>query len=66
MLDEIIDIPKADIINDTKKIETLLKQTKAFTRDEFSKLLLTCHNINNDKLSPTEAFDEISKHKNTL
>lgn len=63
LLDEIIDIPKADIVNDTKKIEALLRQTKAFTRDEFSKLLFTCHNIirNNDKLTPEEAFEEISK-----
>lgn len=62
-LEEIIDIPKADIVNDEKKITDLLKQTKAFTRDEFSKLLFKCHNIirNNDKLSPEAAFDEISK-----
>ena len=63
LLDEIIDIPKADVINDSKIITALLKQTKAFTRNEFSKLLFTCHNIirNNDKLSPEAAFDEISK-----
>ncbi len=62
-LEEIIDIPKASIINNDKKIQELLKQTKAFTRDEFSKLLFKCHNIirNNDKLSPEAAFDEISK-----
>jgi len=62
-LEEIIDIPDAKIIADAKKINDLLKQTKAFTRDEFSRLLLTCHNIirNNDKLSPEAAFDEISK-----
>ncbi len=62
-LDEIIDIPNAKIIDDKKKISELLKQTKAFTRDEFSKLLFKCHNIirNNDKLSPEAAFDEISK-----
>lgn len=62
-LEEIIDIPKANIVNDEKKISDLLKQTKAFTRDEFSKLLFKCHNIirNNDKLSPEAAFDEISK-----
>jgi len=62
-LDEIIDIPNASIINNDKKITALLKQTKAFTRDEFSKLLFKCHNIirNNDKLSPEAAFDEISK-----
>lgn len=63
LLDEIIDIPKADIVHDTQKIDVLLKQTKTFTRDEFSQLLVTCHKIirNNDKLSPEAAFDEISK-----
>ena len=62
-LEEITEIPNVDIINNTKKVEELLKQTKAFTRDEFSKLLFKCHNIirNNDKLSPEAAFDEISK-----
>lgn len=62
-LDEIIDIPNAKIIDDKKKINELLKQTKAFTREEFSKLLFKCHSIirNNDKLSPEAAFDEISK-----
>lgn len=62
-LEEIVDIPKASAVNNTKKIDELLKQTKVFTRDEFSKLLFKCHNIirNNDKLSPEAAFDEISK-----
>ena len=62
-LDEIVDIPKAAKANNQKEIDRLLKQTKAFTRDEFSKLLSKCHNIirNNDKLSPEAAFDEISK-----
>ncbi len=62
-LEEVINIPDASIINNKKKVEELLKQTKAFTRDEFSKLLFKCHNIirNNDKLSPEAAFDEISK-----
>lgn len=62
-LDEIADIPAAEKATNQKEIEKLLKQTKAFTRDEFSKLLFKCHNIirNNDKLSPEAAFDEISK-----
>lgn len=62
-LEEVVNIPNAkEIVND-KKVSELLKQTKAFTRDEFSKLLFKCHNIirNNDKLSPEAAFDEISK-----
>jgi len=62
-LEEVVNIPDASIINNEKKLTELLKQTKAFTRDEFSKLLFKCHNIirNNDKLSPEAAFDEISK-----
>jgi len=62
-LEEVVNIPDASIINNDKKVSELLKQTKAFTRDEFSKLLFKCHNIirNNDKLSPEAAFDEISK-----
>jgi len=62
-LDEVVNIPDAATAKDEKKINELLKQTKAFTRDEFSKLLFKCHNIirNNDKLSPEAAFDEISK-----
>ena len=73
-LEEIVDIPKAEDLTNAKKIKELLSQTKAFTREEFSKLLFKCHNIirNNDKLSPEAAFDEISKvlfikirHKNS-
>lgn len=62
-LEEILNIPKADIINDEKEINALLGQTIEFARDDFSRLLFRCHNIirNNDKLSPEAAFDEISK-----
>ena len=62
-LEEVVNIPTAEEMKSEKKINELLKQTKAFTRDEFSKLLFKCHNIirNNDKLSPEAAFDEISK-----
>ena len=62
-LEEVVNIPDAKTVLDEKAVNELLKQTKAFTRDEFSKLLFKCHNIirNNDKLSPEAAFDEISK-----
>ena len=62
-LEEIVDIPKAEELTNAKKIKELLSQTKAFTSEEFRKLLTKCHNIirNNDKLSPEAAFDEISK-----
>lgn len=62
-LEEIVGIPFAKDINNDKKIDELLTQTKAFTRDEFTKVLQACHNIirDNDKLGPAESFDEISK-----
>lgn len=62
-LEEIADIPTAEVATIEKKVNELLNQTKAFTREEFSRLLYKCHNIirNNDKLSPEAAFDEISK-----
>jgi type I restriction enzyme M protein len=61
--EEIMDIPKADCVNDESAIKKLLSPRKPFTRDEFRKLLFKCHSIirNNDKLSPEAAFDEVSK-----
>lgn len=60
---EIVELPTVKDVGNGKRLQELLAQTKAFTRDEFSKLLFKCHNIirNNDKLSPEAAFDEISK-----
>jgi len=62
-VEKLADIPKAEILSDDKKIEKYIKETKTFTREEFTRLLTRCHNIirNNDKLSPEAAFDEISK-----
>ena len=62
-LEEIIDIPDVQMAQNKTEIDRLLLQTKAFTRDEFAKLLFKCHNIirNNDKMSPEASFDEISK-----
>lgn len=62
-LNEIVSIPKASEVESEKKILEILNQTKKFSREEFTDLLLKCHNIirNNDKLSPEAAFDEISK-----
>lgn len=59
----ISNIPHADIINNTEKLEEELTKTTVMTREQFMNLLLKCHNIirNNDKLSPEAAFDEISK-----
>lgn len=62
-LGEVVGIPTAKDVDNAKKIEQIKKQTKTFTREEFTKTLQACHNIirNNDKLSPEAAFDEISK-----
>lgn len=60
---EVVAIPTAKEALNDKKVNDILSQTKTFTRDDFTKMLRTCHNIirNNDKLSPEAAFDEISK-----
>ena len=60
---QIVSIPHYKDISDEKKIANIKKQTKTFDREEFTRMLRTCHNIirNNDKLSPEAAFDEISK-----
>ncbi len=62
-IDEIVDIPKAEDVNNETKINEIPAQTKTFTKDAFQKLLFSCHDVirNNDKLSPEMAFDEISK-----
>lgn len=60
---EVVAIPNAEEALIDKKVKEILGKTKTFTREEFTKMLRTCHNIirNNDKLSPEAAFDEISK-----
>lgn len=62
-LDEVFTIPTAEEALSDRKVKDILSKTKTFTRDDFTKILRTCHNIirNNDKLSPEAAFDEISK-----
>lgn len=60
---EVVAIPNAEEALIDKKVKEILGKTKTFTRDDFTRMLHTCHNIirNNDKLSPEAAFDEISK-----
>lgn len=60
---EVVAIPTAEEALVDKKVKEILGKMKVFTRDDFTKMLRTCHNIirNNDKLSPEAAFDEISK-----
>lgn len=60
---EVVAIPTAEEALVDKTVQDILSKRKTFTRDDFTKMLRTCHNIirNNDKLSPEAAFDEISK-----
>lgn len=60
---EVVAIPTAEESLNSKIVKDILSAQKIFTRDDFTKVLRTCHNIirNNDKLSPEASFDEISK-----
>ena len=56
-------IPKAKDWGNAKRMEEIKNATRAFSRDEFSNLLLRCHSILRDvhKMEPGRAFDTISK-----
>lgn len=56
-------MPRVDELGDPKRLEEIRHSTKAFTRDEFQRLLFECHSIlrDNHKMDPGAAFDEISK-----
>ncbi|MFD5720939.1 N-6 DNA methylase [Streptomyces sp. NPDC127036] len=60
---EIASVPKASELQNKKRLDEIKKSTKAFTRDEFQRLLFDCHCIlrDNHKMDPGAAFDEISK-----
>ncbi|SDY70747.1 type I restriction enzyme M protein [Saccharopolyspora shandongensis] len=60
---EIETIPHADDLSDSRRLKQIQRATKAFTRDEFQRLLYECHCIlrDNHKMDPGAAFDEISK-----
>lgn len=61
--EDIEDIPKRDDLGNAKKMAEIRRATKAFTREEFRRLLFDCHCIlrDNHKMEPGRAFDEISK-----
>ncbi|OEV02548.1 hypothetical protein AN218_33255 [Streptomyces nanshensis] len=60
---EIASVPKASDLQSKRRLAEIRKSTKAFTRDEFQRLLFDCHCIlrDNHKMDPGAAFDEISK-----
>jgi type I restriction enzyme M protein len=60
---QITGIPASQELNDTRRLGEIRRATKAFTRDEFQRLLFECHSIlrDNHKMDPGAAFDEISK-----
>lgn len=61
--EDIENIPKRDELSDSQQMEKIRRATKAFSREEFRKLLFDCHCIlrDNHKMEPGKAFDEISK-----
>lgn len=60
---EITTIPRAEDFQDARRLAAIRSATKAFTRDEFQRVLFECHCIlrDNHKMDPGAAFDEISK-----
>lgn len=42
---EVVAIPTAEEALNDKKVKDILSKTKTFTRDDFTKILRTCHNI---------------------
>jgi type I restriction enzyme M protein len=61
--EDIENIPNLADLSDSKRMEEIRKATKAFSREEFRRLLFECHCIlrDNHKMEPGTAFDEISK-----
>jgi type I restriction enzyme M protein len=57
------DAPHLDDFRDNVRLSTIRRATKAFTREEFKRVLRVCHDIlrDNEKYEPGKAFDEISK-----
>lgn len=60
---EITGIPGPGDFDDARRLQEIRTATKAFTRDEFQRLLYDCHCIlrDNHKMDPGAAFDEISR-----
>jgi len=55
--------PSVQDLGDSKRLAEIRRATKAFSREEFRKLLFECHNVLRDahKMEPGQAFDQISK-----
>lgn len=62
-LEEIVDIPKAEDLTNAKKIKELLSQTKAFTRDEFSRLLF---NLQRQPLMKSARYSSLKSDMNEI
>jgi type I restriction enzyme M protein len=60
---EINSWPKKTDFADERRLRKLRESLRAFDRDEFQKLLVSCHNLLRDAhaMSPDQAFDTISK-----
>lgn len=60
---DVEDAPSREDLEDPKRLAAIRRATKAFSREEFRKLLFECHTILRDthKMEPGQAFDQISK-----
>lgn len=60
---EINEWPRKADFADERRLRKLRESLRAFDRDEFQKLLVSCHNLLRDAhaMSPDQAFDTISK-----
>jgi type I restriction enzyme M protein len=60
---DIEDAPRSTDLADQRRLSAIRRTTKAFSREEFRKLLFECHTILRDthKMEPGQAFDQISK-----
>lgn len=61
--EDIENVPQRNDLENKDQMEKIRRATKAFSREEFRKLLFDCHCIlrDNHKMEPGRAFDEISK-----
>jgi type I restriction enzyme M protein len=59
----LVRVPTLEDLEDPDRLAGLRRQTRAFSRDEFRKLLAEGHSIlrDNHKMDPGRAFDQISK-----
>lgn len=62
---EVVAIPTAEEALNDKKVKDILSKTKTFTRDDFTKILRTCHNIVSLEWAK-QIFTTLEKSRNVI